>query len=169
LETAALSLSYTGKGGEVQIFVDMDGVLADFDRHHEAVFGARPDKIAHNVDWAAVRAVKGFYQDIPPMADMPVLWDFIGRFKPIVLTGIPSSVEEAPDNKRAWATRHLGAHVEVRCCLSKQKSLHARPADILIDDWEKYRNLWITKGGRWITHTSAETTINALLDMGIGL
>jgi len=31
--------------------------LADFDRHHEAVFGARACKIADNVNWAAVRAV----------------------------------------------------------------------------------------------------------------
>jgi len=33
------------------IFVDMDGVLADFDAHHEAVFGTRPNKTSDAVDW----------------------------------------------------------------------------------------------------------------------
>src|ERR1700727_2895615 len=113
----------------------MDGVLADFDAHHEAVFGARSEKISDDVDWAKVRVVKDFYLNIPPMADMPILWDFIGRLKPIVLTGVPSSAEEAASNKRGWVTKHLGDHVEVRCCLSEEKCLHAEPGDILIDDW----------------------------------
>lgn len=154
-----------------QVFVDMDGVLADFDTHHEAIFGIRPDKVADNVDWQKVRASVGFYANIPPMADMHVLWDFVGRLtpRPIVLTGVPWSVEEAPENKRGWVRKHLGADVEVRCVKSKDKCLHCRPGDILIDDWEKYRELWIGAGGRWITHTSAERSINQLLEMGIGL
>jgi len=145
-----------------QIFCDMDGVLADFDAHHEAVFGVRPDKVADNVDWRAVRAVSGFYAEIQPMRDMRELWDFIAPYNPIVLTGVPSSVEEAPDNKRAWVRKHLGDHVEVRCCLSKEKCLHAQAGDILIDDWVKYRNLWVRAGGRWITHISAAITIETL-------
>lgn len=154
-----------------QIFVDMDGVLADFDSHHGTVFGVRACKLADNVDWQKVRAVPGFYADIPPMPDMRELWDFVCRLtpKPIVLTGVPYSVEEAPANKRGWVKHHLGEFVEVRCCPSKDKSLHAKPGDILIDDWDKYRDLWIGKGGRWITHTSAESSIQQLLDMGIGL
>lgn len=81
---------------------------------------------------------------------------------PIVLTGIPSSVVEAADNKRAWVRRHLGGNIEVRCCLSKEKYLHAKPGDILIDDWDKHRQLWIDAGGQWITHTSALSTIAEL-------
>lgn len=150
----------------MKLFVDMDGVLADFDQHHEDIFGVRADKIAENVDWNKVRAHPGFYSGIPPMADMLALWRYIERYSPIVLTGIPSSVEEAADNKRGWVRQHIGAHVEVRCCLSKEKSFHAEHGDILIDDWEKYRHLWIGKGGRWITHTSAENTIQKLQGWG---
>jgi len=61
----------------------------------------------------------------------------------------------------------LGELVEVRCCLSREKSLHARSGDVLIDDWEKYRSLWEAKGGRWITHVSAESSIEALRRLGI--
>jgi hypothetical protein len=152
----------------MKLFVDMDGVLADFDSHHGAVFGFRPDRILDNVDWDAVDRVKDFFLNIPPMPDLKVLWDFVSPLQPIVLTGVPSAIHVAADNKRAWVRRHLGAHVEVRCCPSKEKCLHAQASDILVDDWEKYRHLWEAKGGRWITHTSAENTIQSLMRLGIG-
>lgn len=151
----------------MQLFVDMDGVLADFDSGHEAAFGIRPCKQNDDVDWQKVRAFAGFYEGLPPMPDMHDLWAYIERHRPIVLTGVPSSVEEAPVNKRAWVRKHLGAHVEVRCCRSKDKSLHAAPGDILIDDWEKYRHLWVAKGGRWVTHRSAAESIRELRALGV--
>ena len=62
----------------------------------------RPDKIADIVDWSAVRGVKDFYLNIPPpMADLIALWAVPGKHRPIILTGVPRSVEEASDNKRA--------------------------------------------------------------------
>ena len=153
----------------IQVFVDMDGVLADFDAHYEAVFGVRPDKRKDDVDWGLVRAMTGFYADIPPMADMIELWSYLKSLtpSPIVPTGVPSSVPDATEDKQRWVKRHLGELVEVRCCLSREKSLHARSGDVLIDDWEKYRSLWEAKGGRWITHVSAESSIEALRRLGI--
>lgn len=155
------------------IFCDMDGVLADFDTHHENVLGMRPDKQLDNVDWDRVRAVPDFYSGIPPMPDMQDLWSFIAPLKPIVLTGIPKSdgpkgIPEAADNKRAWITHQLGPQVEVRCVRSKEKSLHCFPGDILIDDWERYRHLWEKRHGIWITHISAGSTIACLKAMGVG-
>jgi hypothetical protein len=38
----------------------MDGVLADFDAHHMAIFCVRSDKELDNVDWERVRAVRDF-------------------------------------------------------------------------------------------------------------
>ena len=146
----------------MQIFVDMDGVLADFGSHHEAVLGWRPSTYLDNGDWSAVRAVEGFYLDMPPMPDLTALWTVLGRHSPIVLTGVPSSVEEAADNKRAWVRKHLGGDIEVRCCRSSEKCQHAKPGDLLIDDWEKYKHLWVGAGGVWITHRSAEDTIQEL-------
>lgn len=147
----------------MQLYVDMDGVLADFDTHHYTVFGIRASKLADNVDWKKVRAVDGFYRNMPPMADLSTLWARIEGYRPIVLTGVPHSVEEASENKRDWVRRHLGDHVQVICCRSSDKSMHMQPGDVLIDDWEKYRNLWIAKGGIWITHRSATETV-AVLD-----
>lgn len=150
------------------LFVDLDGVLADFDAHYNTVFGELPstwrtsqfqDK---DVDWGAIRRHQNFYAQIPPMPDMFELWKYVARFQPIVLTGIPSSIPEAADNKRGWVSKNLGDHIEVRCCLSREKYLHAQPGDVLVDDWEKYKESWQRTGGIWITHTSAKSTIEKL-------
>ncbi len=151
----------------MQIFVDMDGVLADFDSGYEAAFGHRPDKAADNADWSKVRAVAGFYAGLPLMPGALDLWAFVERYRPIVLTGVPHSVKEAPENKRAWVLKHLGPRVEVRCCRSSEKCHHAEPGDILVDDWEKYRHLWIARGGRWVTHRSAEESVRELRALGV--
>ena len=153
----------------MKLFVDLDNTLADFDAGYEAVFGYRPCKIQDNADWDAVRRTKDFYLNLPPMPDLDILWDYIGQLKPIVLTGVPSSVPEAPANKIAWVRKNLGPDVEVRCCLSREKFKHCQPGDVICDDWEKHMHLWLSAGGRWITHVSAEQTIDELWKLGIGL
>lgn len=148
---------------EVTVFVDMDGVLADFDQGYEDRFGVRACKEADNVDWKLVRRTDGFYRDLPPMPDFDALWAGVSVFNPIILTGVPASVAEAADNKRAWVDRVIGPDQPMIACKSKDKSLHIRnPGDILIDDWEKYRDVWLSRGGQWITHTSAESSLAQL-------
>jgi len=143
----------------MKLFVDMDGVLADFNVHYNSMFGVMPDRKLDNVDWALLRKTADFYAGIPPMADIDVLWKGIESYKPTILTGLPWSVLGAEANKRDWVKKNLGSHVEVICCPSSEKYLRATPGDILIDDWEKYRSKWELAGGYWITHVSAKQTI----------
>ncbi len=150
----------------MQIYVDMDGVLADFDRHYRKTFGrvaTRPG----GTDWEAVRAHKGFYQGIPPMPDMDVLWTRLAPYNPIVLTGVPQQVDEAADNKREWITKYLPLGTKVICCRAKDKWMFCTPGDLLIDDYERHMQLWLVAGGRWITHISAEATCRRMDLMGI--
>ena len=95
LIVAAFSSRLSRYIAAMNLFVDMDGVLADFAQHYQAVFGWRPE-IEDNVDWTAVREVEDFYLNIPPMADLELLWDRIERYQPIVLTGVPKEIAEAP-------------------------------------------------------------------------
>lgn len=155
----------------MKLFVDMDGVLADFEGHYKNVFGVELDMVAYrthgrdNVNWKAVREHKDFFLGIPPMHDFELLWGYIIQLAPTVITGIPSSISEAADNKRAWVHKHLGPDVPVICCQPKEKYLHCKPGDILIDDWEKYKHLWVQAGGVWITHTSARATVQQLTQL----
>jgi hypothetical protein len=151
-----------------QVFVDLDGTLADFNTGYEMAFGIRPDKEADDVDWAKVASVPGFYADLPLMPDAKRLWNFLSLYlekKPIILTGVPKSIPEAGADKRVMVTRNFGAETTMLWCPSAEKCKHAQPGDILIDDWRKYQHLWLAAGGRWITHTSAEDSIRQLLEM----
>ena len=151
----------------MQLFCDMDGVLADFDQHHKNVFGYRSSTALDNVLWGKVRKVPHFYLHIPPMKDMKELWEAISPKNPIVLTGVPR-IKEAASDKHAWGHTHLIPPAQrIITCPSKEKYLHMiDPGDILIDDWEKHKEAWVIAGGLWITHTSAKDTIKQLKDLG---
>ncbi len=151
----------------MQIYVDLDGVMADLDSHYEALFGTRPNKQSDNVDWKKVNDVGNFYLTMPLMKDALDLWAYVECHDPIILTGIPYSVNAADNHKRDWVAKHLGPHVQVDCCRSAEKFKRAQPGDILIDDWTKYQHLWEQAGGIWITHTSAANTIEQLKERGL--
>jgi hypothetical protein len=148
------------------VYVDLDGTLADFDAHYEHHLGTRPCKNSDNVDWNAVRGIPNFYRGMPPLPDFEELWKFLEPLRPSILTGIPSSVPEAADNKRAWVEKHIGLHCTTICCLSREKYKYAKGGALLIDDWTKYRHLWVDAGGIWITHTSAKDTIRQIKLIG---
>ena len=143
------------------IYVDADGVCVNFEKGYEDLTGKLLNK--GEVDWAIIGDRKNFYRDLEPMPDMWELLHFVLPYEPFILTGIPSveTVPEAADNKKEWFRKH-GVDVPVICTRSKTKSNYCLPGDILIDDWEKHKHLWVAKGGIWITHTSAKDTIEQL-------
>lgn len=150
----------------MQIYCDMDGVLADFDAYYEKLFGYVPTRPG-GTDWALVRSVDDFYLKMPRMSDLDTLWDRIHKHNPIVLTGIPSQIDAADNDKREWAKAHLPPGIKMICCAAKDKSLHCEPGDILIDDYERHKSKWLDAGGVWITHTSAKDTCRQLDELGL--
>lgn len=146
-----------------QLFCDMDGVLADFDTGYRTMVGPYGGKDQDDVDWKKIKDAGEFFLLLPPMPDMDYLWSNIEHLNPIILTGVPTQAsEEALSNKRAWVDKHIGRHVRMIGCLSAAKCLHAKPGDVLIDDWEKYKHLWVGAGGNWITHYNASATLGEL-------
>lgn len=143
-------------------FVDLDGVLADFATHYTNTTGLTPNLAADDVDWKLVHGVPGFYRNMPPMLDAAELWNAIKGFNPTVLTGVPKSVPGAAADKVAWCAQHLGANVPVITCASRDKCKYGGPGTVLIDDWNKYKHLWVAAGGTWIAHTSAANTIKLI-------
>ena len=137
-------------------FIDLDGVLADFDGHFEAIFGVRPiaDIYSPRGMFDKIKERKTFFSDMPIIPGAYDFWDWLERedFNPVVLTGYPKNNPGASDHKKLWVRNHLGAHVPVICCLSEDKRLHGRPQDVLVDDRLKYSQLWVNMGGVFVHH-----------------
>lgn len=145
-----------------RLYVDMDGVLADFNRGHIERYGHARGR---HTGWSHIKP--GFFRDLPPMPDMHHLWSRIEHLGPIVLTGVPSSVNAAANEKIEWLREQCGPNVPVICCQAKKKWVYCRPGDILIDDTEEYRPLWEQAGGIWIQHECAATSLKRLKQIGV--
>lgn len=151
---------------ERKIFVDLDGVLADFDGHFEKCFGVRPvqDTYQPSNMWDLIREHGRFYRELPPFPDFLDLWNGVKIYdpSPIVLTGIPFSIPNVKEQKREWVWEHLGPEAQVICCPSRKKFEYGKPGDILIDDRTKYRHFWEDMGGIFVLHTAVIPTLAAL-------
>ena len=158
----------------MQLFLDLDGVLADFDAHYDAHFAPLPRRDTWHGHgdpprmWKNIRSLKTFYRDMPMMPDAMTLWRAVAHLDPIILTGVPyQQVPEAEQHKREWMRLHFGADVKVVCCKSRDKRLYGKPGDVLVDDWLKYREHWEAMGGTFVLHETALKTIDALWKMRV--
>ncbi|WP_264046820.1 HAD family hydrolase [Methylobacterium flocculans] len=146
------------------VFLDCDGVLADFDAGAERVFGMPPQafEARHGLKrfWSALAAHDDFFGGLPLLPDAVELYEAVRHLRPIILTGLPRGAWAEPQ-KRRWAQRHF-PDVEVITTSAALKREHCRPGDALVDDRDKYRPLWEQAGGVFIHHRSAAASIRAL-------
>ncbi|MFP4509023.1 MAG: hypothetical protein ACOC4I_06030 [Spirochaetota bacterium] len=155
-----------------KLFVDLDGVLADFDRGVQDLTGRPPDQLHPKRMWAAIARADGFYENLRWMEDGKVLWNAVRSNEPTILTGLPMGSWAEPQ-KRAWCARELGPDIPVITCMSRHKA--ARAAEhtpenavmVLVDDREKLRESWEAAGGVFILHTDADSSIAALTEAGV--
>ena len=150
----------------MRLFLDLDGVLADFDRGVHAVTGARPEALPLKTMWAALTKAPTFFETLELMHDAEALWRFCAPHRPTILTGLPLGTW-APDQKRRWVARVLGVHVPIITCMSRDKPRWSGPGHVLVDDRASAREGWERKGGRFIHHVSAEQSIARLRELGI--
>lgn len=151
-----------------QIFLDCDGVLADFDRGAEAILGLAPGafEARHGASefWKRLARADGFFDNLDPMPDALELYEAVRHRNPIILTGLPRGTWAEPQ-KRRWAQRHFPG-VPVITTSAALKREHCHPGDVLVDDRDQYRGRWEAEGGLFILHTSARASIKALREAG---
>jgi hypothetical protein len=149
----------------MRLFLDLDGVLADFERGVVAVTGCRPEELPLKAMWAALSRAPAFYETLEMMEDAEALWRFCAPHHPTILTGLPLG-SWAPEQKRRWVARVLGAHVPVVTCLTREKPRWSGAGHVLVDDRLATREGWEAKGGRFVHHLSAADSITALRGLG---
>ncbi len=147
-----------------QLYLDCDGVLADFDRGATAILGLTPKKFEerHGLGrfWQKLASAPDFYFSLPLMPDAMPLFDAVKHLDPIILTGLPRG-NWAADQKMRWAAKHFPG-VRMITCMARDKRDHAKEGDVLVDDNSKYRHLWEQAGGIFVHHKNAAQSIEEL-------
>ena len=160
-----------------KIYVDMDGVVADFDKRFTDLSGMSPSdyesKNGKNAFWdfIDVKHKLAFWVGIPPMSDAQGLMDYVSKHDYEMLTA-PSIKKESLMGKglwiRNWAKKGLfPSKPKVNYKPAKNKHHFAAPNHILIDDKQSTIDSWNAAGGIGILHTSAGNTISQLKKLGI--
>ncbi|GEP07193.1 hypothetical protein [Methylobacterium oxalidis] len=148
------------------VFLDCDGVLADFDKGAGAVLGMPPAAFEKRYGlgrfWSRLASTPDFFESLDLLPDGMELYEAVRELKPVILTGLPRGNWAEPQ-KRRWAARHFPG-VEVITTSAASKREHCSPGDALVDDRDKYRPLWEKAGGVFIHHRSASALIRQLRD-----
>ena len=155
-----------------KIYVDMDGVVADFDKRFTDLSGMSPSefesKNGKNAFWdfIDVKHKLAFWVGIPPMSDAQSLMDYVSKHDYEMLTA-PSIKKESLMGKglwiRNWTNKGLfPSKPKVNYKPAKNKHQFAAPNHILIDDKPSTIDSWNAAGGIGILHTSAGNTISQL-------
>ncbi len=154
-----------------KLFVDLDGVLVDFESGVLRVTGRRVEEQSPREMWSALARSRGFYDSLDWLPDGRELWDFCLRHEPTILTGLPFGNWAAPQ-KLSWCARELGPDVPVITCFSRQKAARAREAcpdglqPVLVDDRARLRDSFEEAGGVFVHHRTSAESIIALKELG---
>ena len=152
-----------------KLFIDGDGVVADFDHLAQKIFGmpAHAYEEIHGEEsmWSMLEAHPNFFGSLPLMPDAMILYEGIKHLDPTFLTGIRD--HWCTPQKIGWFGEKFPG-VPVITCKSREKFKHmSGPGDFLVDDFTKHRHIWEGAGGTFILHTSAVDSLKQLRAAGV--
>lgn len=176
---------------KIKIFLDMDGVLADFDKGALTQFKIITANLNKNKElllpeykdeksrmWATIRKNPHFWSKLELMPGAVELWNATCQYDPIILTAAPSSFKEGSEyfldvarRKEEWIKEKFNVDTTDKfiCTTSKKKQLFMHDAalhhNILIDDRESNINNWIAAGGIGILHKNIDDTLLELKEV----
>ena len=164
---------------EYKVYLDMDGVLADFDQRFRDLSGMEPkefeNKYGKKAFWDLIdeeNKVK-FWVGIPTMPGAADLVDAVKDYNYELLTS-PSAKKQSYLGKILWVRNHIGDVFpsKPRINFKKAKEKHlVKPqlakTDILIDDREDTIGRWNAAGGTGIVYKSIGQVLNDLKKLGL--
>ena len=150
--------------GTPRLFLDADGVLANFDEGVERWLGMsfRRFEARHGrgAVWKRLANAKNFYGSLDEMPDARLLFDAVEHLKPTILTGLPLGRWAAPQ-KVEWAAEHFPG-VPIITCMARDKHKHMKAGDVLVDDRENHRAAYEEAGVVFIHHKNATDSLRQL-------
>ena len=148
------------------IYLDLDGVIADFDKRFKELAGMGPqeyeDSFGTEKFWDFIDNKHGvkFWTGIKWMPEGQKLYNFIKQFDHKLLSA-PSRNDASKIGKKIWAKKNTpGTQLILAAAVNKQN--YADKSNILIDDREKNIQQWKDAGGIGILFKSTDQVIDEL-------
>ena len=165
--------------GSYYIYLDMDGVVADFDKRFQDLSGLLPqayvDKYGLNAFWDLIdeKHKVAFWRGIELMPGAKKLVDFVSKYPYEMLTA-PSIKKQSVIGKGLWVKDKVGilypSKPKVTYRKAKEKHLvkpNLTKFDILIDDKPSTIDRWNSAGGTAIFYKNADQVIKDLKLLGL--
>jgi 5'(3')-deoxyribonucleotidase len=154
------------------IWFDLDGVLANFDKAADHALGGDHYRYTFiygdDVLWQRLHAYPNFFESMELMPGAELMLRHVDLSRVKILTALPkTNSAEINRQKREWVREHIIAPLPVVTCFTKDKPQYCVPGDVLIDDRAINRDEWERRGGTFILHESAMSTIAQLERLGL--
>jgi hypothetical protein len=159
------------KGHSYTYFLDLDGVLVDFDKAVKQLTGGIGFEDYCNINgkdkmWKTILSGGSvWWATLPWMPDGKKLWNTLKLKNITILTsGSKKYNGTVPEiGKKEWVFKNLGGVIKVIVTDSAHdKQRYSKPNSVLIDDMPSNIEEWKSRGGIGILHKNAETTIKAI-------
>ena len=153
-----------------QIFLDQDGVLADFETTCSRMLGLKiwNTESGHKLydEHKRELTAKHMFRQMKPLPDAWKLTDYClnsGIHTEILTAAGTVNRTLVIQDKIAWIRRHVHPHwIVIPTFKGSQKAAFAHKKAVLIDDRDKNIDCWVKAGGIGILHTTADETIKQL-------
>lgn len=154
------------------VYIDMDGVIADFDGGFQSIAGISTDNVQDVELWQRISdyGKSKFFSELPWMPGGQELWTFVNEnflsVKVLTALGKSDAIDgQTSEGKRMWLHKNIPSLRDSNIIMVRNKHLkrhYSRPGDIIIDDTESTIIEWDKKGGIGIFYKTADETINEL-------
>jgi len=163
---------------QITIYLDMDGVIADFDQRFQSLSGMNPTEFENTYgkqefwDFIDEKHKIAFWVGIPVMGGAQQLVDYVSKYPYEILTA-PSTKKQSLLGKNLWVKNHIdlfGSKPKINFKKAKNKHLvkpNLTKNDILIDDRADTIDRWNTAGGTGILYKSSSQVINDMKKLGL--
>lgn len=157
------------------VYIDSDGVLADFSGYVMTHYGKTPGSLVGQDKkdfWKWVQyhndTVEPFFYNLPKMHDADRLIEYCrSKFKEVkILTATGHTPIGVGQQKIDWYKKHYSDLEVILVRKSSDKAQHAVSNRILIDDRVNSITPWIDAGGIGVLHTSTDNTVEQIEQLG---
>jgi hypothetical protein len=142
------------------IFLDQDGVSADFDKGVYLATGKWPKEFATDDEmWDTLNAIPDFFANLPMIEGFAEFYEWIRPLGPFILTACPNSnYVSVAMQKKHWRTKNIpGRPMVLPVVGGKNKGLFMHNVgDILVDDYGRNIRAWEEFGGVGIKHEGTD-------------